>query len=300
VLEWTGSNWSPRKAKPNARADDEVSEEGADSQAAAATFLRSHGPLRFNHWLELSLGNPPSPPADGGKVKLWRRLIRPPVVSAFAAREPFLVGEFGLASQHSALARRTGFRLEATAAVLNGRALGSFDRGSLSLWWARDNAAASVAEGVRGVLSASHHIARALERAANFAAKASETSSVLSRQLQDDLFAALDMRLGEMTQRMFAVFAESADEDLAREKVTELRSGLVRAARDEALNMFDASFPFATIDQRAIRIVGARRKLESDLSRIVASETPHLPTVGTGGQTEVVVSDSHRQAPLVG
>jgi hypothetical protein len=48
--------------------------------------------------------------------------------------------ELGRASQRSALARRTGFRLEATAAVPDGKALGGFDRGSLSLWWTRDKA----------------------------------------------------------------------------------------------------------------------------------------------------------------
>ena len=263
-------------------------------------FLRSRGPLRFDQWLELSLDSPPSPPAQGGTAKRWRRVLRPPVVSAFAAREPRLAEELGRAFQRSALARRTGFRLQATGAVLDGKALGGFDRGSLSLWWARDKAAASVADGIRGILSASHDIAKALEGAAKDVTKISETSAAICRQLQDDLLAALDTRLVEVTQEMFAAFADAVDEDLAREKVTDLRCGLVRTARDEALNLFDASFPFAMIDQRAIRIVGARRKLESALSRIVARETPHDPAVGAGGQTGVVEGASDRQAPLVG
>jgi hypothetical protein len=128
-------------------------------------------------------------------------------------------------------------------------------------------------------------MARALLGAAKDATKTLDTSPTLCRQLQDDLLAALDTRLAEVTQEMFAAFAEVADEDLAREKVTELRSGLVRGARDEALNLFDASFPFATIDRAAIRIVGARRKLDSTLSKIVARETPHGRTKGTSIQT---------------
>jgi CRISPR system Cascade subunit CasA len=129
ILEWTGSNWAPRKAKPKARADDdEVSAEGADSEAAGTMFLKSRGPLRFDQWLELSLDNPPSPPTDGGTAKQWRRVLRPPTVSAFAAREPRLAEELGRALQRSALTRRTGFRLEATGAVLDGKALGGFDQ----------------------------------------------------------------------------------------------------------------------------------------------------------------------------
>src|SRR5262249_55668489 len=156
-------------------------------------------------------------------------------------------------------------------------ALGGFDRGSLPLWWARDRAAASVADGIHGIVAASHDMAKALQGAAKDATKTTDTSPALCRQLQDDLLAALDTGLAEVTQRMFAAFADMADEDLAREKVVDLRSELVCAARDEALNLFDASFPFATIDQTAIRIVGACRKLESTLSRIVTRETPYHP-----------------------
>jgi hypothetical protein len=183
--------------------------------------------------------------------------------------------------------------------VLEGKALGGFDRGSLSLWWARDKAAASVAEGMRGILSASHDMESALQRAAKNATK--DTSPALCRQLQDELLAALDSRLAEVTQEMFAAFADAADEDLAHAKVTVLRSALVRAAKDQALNLFDASFPFVTIDQTAIRIVGARRKLESTLSRIVARETPHDPANGIGAHTpERPRRDPDRQASLVG
>ena len=221
-------------------------------------------------------------------------------MSAFAAREPRLAEELGRASQHSALARRTGFRLEATSAVLDGKALGGFDQGSLPLWWARDKAAASVADGVRGILRASHLIASALESAAKNVAKSLDKPPVLCRELHNGLLAALDGRLGEATQAMFRAFAEAADEDQARETVLTLRSDLVRIAGREALALFDSSFPFATIDQRAIRIVGARRKLESALSRIVASETPHVPTVGAGGQMRVMAGDPDGQAPLVG
>lgn len=302
ILEWTGSNWAPRKAKPRARPDDdEVSVEGSDMEASSTMFLKSRGPLRFDQWLELSLDNPPSPPtADRGTAKQWRRVLRPPAVSVFAAREPRLAEELGRTSQRSALARRTGFRLEAICAVLDGKALGGFDQGSLPLWWARDKAAASVAEGVRGILRASHLIASALESAAKNAAKSLDKPPVLCRELHNGLLAALDARLGEATQAMFRAFAEAADEDQARETVLTLRSDLVRIAGREALGLFDSSFPFATIDQRAIRIVGARRKLESALSRIVASETPHVPTVGAGGQMRVMAGDPDRQAPLVG
>jgi hypothetical protein len=190
--------------------------------------------------------------------------------------------------------------LEATSAVLDGKALGGFDQNSLPLWWARDKAAASVADGVRGILRASHRIASALESAAKNAAKNLDKPPVLCRELHNGLLAALDARLGEATQAMFRAFGEAADEDQARETVLALRSELVRIAGREALELFDSSFPFATIDQTAIRIVGARRKLESALSSIVASETPHDPTLGTGGQTGVMAGDPDRQAPLVG
>jgi CRISPR system Cascade subunit CasA len=298
ALEWTGTNWTRRQAKPKARSaadDDEVSAEDAKSETAGTMFLKSRGPLRFDQWLELSLDNPPSPPAGGGTAKQWRRELRPPVVSAFAAREPLLAEEFGRASQRSALARRTGFRLEATSAVLDGKALGGFDQGSLPLWWARDKAAASVADSVRGILRASHSVASALESAANNAAKNLDKPPVLGRELHNGLLAALDARLGEATQAMFKAFAELADEDQARETVLALRSELVRFAGREALEVFDSNFPFVTIDQTAIRIVGARRKLERALSRIVGSETPHDPTVGAGGQTGVVAGDPNRQ-----
>jgi CRISPR system Cascade subunit CasA len=302
MLEWTGSNWAPRNAKVKARPDDhdEASVEGSDTESSSTMFLKSRGPLRFDQWLELSLDDPPSPPTDGGTAKRWRRVLRPPAVSAFAAREPRLAEEFGRASQRSSLARRTGFRLEATSAALDGKALSGFDQGSLPLWWARDKAAASVADGVRGILRASHSIASALELAAKNTAKSLDKPPVLGRELRNGLLAALDARLGEATQAMFRAFAGAAEEDQAREKVLALRSELVRIARREALELFDSNFPFATIDQTAIRIVGARRKLESALSRIVASETPHDPTVGAGGRTGVVVGDPDRQAPVVG
>jgi hypothetical protein len=267
-----------------------VPAENAESETAGTMFLRARGLLRFDQWLELSIDKPPSPPADGGKMKSWSRLLRPPVVSDFAAREPLLAEEFGRASQRSALARRTGFRLEATSAVLDGKALGGFDRGSLPLWWAQDRAAASVADGIHGIVAASHDMAKALQGAAKDATKTLDTSPALCRQLQDDLLAALDTRLAEVTQQMFAAFADMADQDMGREKVVDLRSELVRAARYEALNLFDASFPFATIDQTAIRIVGARRKLESTLSRIVTRETPHLPSNGVGGHAGTAVT----------
>jgi CRISPR system Cascade subunit CasA len=302
VLEWTGNKWGPRKSKAKVRVmadDDRVPAASADSDAVSTRFLKSRGPLRFDQWLELSLGNPPLPPADGGTGKPWQRVIPPPVVSAFVAREPFLAEELGRASQRSALARRTGFRLEAIGATLDRKALGGFDRGSLSLWRARDDVAASVADGIRGALSASHDVAKTLARAAIDATKTSDTSPTLCRQLQDGLLATLDTRLVEVTQQMFAAFAEVADEDLAQVKITQLRCALVRTARDEALNLFDASFPFAMIDQRAIRIVEARRKLESTLSRIVARERPHDLTVGAS-QTGVLEGASGRQAPLVG
>jgi CRISPR system Cascade subunit CasA len=283
ILEWTGSNWTPRKAKPKARPHDgEVSVESSDAEPSSTMFLKSHGPLRFDQWLELSLDDPPSPPTDGGRAKPWRRVLRPPAVSAFAAREPRLAEEFGRASQRSALARRTGFRLEAISAVLDGKALSGFDQGSLPLWWTRDKIAASVADGVRGILRASHSIASALESAAKKAAKSSDKPLVLCRELHNGLLAALDARLGEATQAMFMAFAEGADEDQAREMVMALRSELVRIAGREALELFDSSFPFAAIDPTAIRIVGARRKLESAVCRIVASETPHDPTVAAG------------------
>jgi hypothetical protein len=143
-------------------------------------------------------------------------------------------------------------------------------------------------------------IASALESAAKNASKSFDKPPVLCRELHNGLLAALDARLGEATQRMFAAFAETADEDQARENVLALRSELVRFAGREALELFDGSFPFATIDQTAIRIVGARRKLDSAVSRIVASETPHDPTVGGSGQTGVVAGDPDRQAPVVG
>jgi CRISPR system Cascade subunit CasA len=301
LLEWTGNKWGPRKSKAKARATadgNRVPAASADSEAVSTMFLKSRGPLRFDQWLELSLGNPPLPPADGGTGKAWQRVIPPPVVSAFIAREPFLAEELGRASQRSALARRTGFRLEAIGATLDRKALGGFDRGSLSLWCARDDVAASVADGIRGALSAFHDVAKALGRAAIDAAKTSDTSPTLCRQLQDGLLATLDTRLVEVTQQMFAVFAEAADEDLAQVKVTQLRCALARTARDEALNLFDANFHFAVIDQMAIRIVGARRKLENTLSRIVARETPHDPMVEPGD--ERVEGGSRTQASLVG
>jgi CRISPR system Cascade subunit CasA len=291
-LEWTGTGWTRRKAEPKRAAADggEVPAEDAESKTAGTMFLRSRGPLRFDQWLELSIDKPPSPPADGGKMKSWSRAPRNRSPPADVTREPLLAEEFGRTSQRSALARRTGFRLEATGAALDGKALGGFDRGSLPLWWARDRAAASVADGIHGIVAASHDMAKALQGAAKDATKTSDTSPALCRQLQDDLLAVLDTRLAEVTQQMFAAFADMADEDLAREKVADLRSELVRAARDEALNLFDASFPFATIDQTAIRIVGARRKLESTLSRIVTRETPHLPSNGVGGHAGAVVT----------
>jgi CRISPR system Cascade subunit CasA len=297
ALEWTGTNWAPRKAKPRARAQsDDVSAEGADSDSARSEpagtmFLKVRGPLRFNHWLELSLDNPSSPPADGGTAKRWQRVIRPPVVSAFAAREPLLAEALGRSSQRSALARRTRFRLDAIGAVLDGKVLGGFDQGSLSLWCVRDKAAASVADGVRGVLLASDQIASALEFAAkNVAESLSLDKSSSGRELRDGLLALLDARIGEATQLMFAAFANTVDEDLAHERIVGLRSDLVRIARREALQLFDASFPFATIDHAAICIVVARRKLESILSRIVASETPDIPALDAGGQTGVVAA----------
>ena len=282
VWEWTGGNWVP-KLKAQADAD-EGSKERVGSETTSTEFLKSRGALRFDQWLELSLGDPPSPPQNGRTTKVWRRVMRPPVVAAFAAREPHLAEELGRASQRSALARRTGFRLEATAAVPDGKALGGFDRGTLSLWWARDKVAASVADGTRGILWASYRIASALERATKDAAKSSDKSPVLCHELRDGLLAGLDARLGEATQAMFEVFAEATDEDLAGEKVVAMRSELVRTVEREALELFDASFPFATIDQMAIRIAGARRKLKSDLSRIVASETPHELAVKAGAQ----------------
>ena len=164
-------------------------------------FLKSRGPLRFDQWLELSLDNPPSPPAEGGTAKLWRRVLRPPTVSAFAAREPRLAEELGRALQRSALARRTGFRLEATGAVLDGKALGGFDQGSLPLWWARDKAAASVADGVRGILAASHLTRIGTRVCGEERLQEFRTNRpCCAEQLHNGLLAALDARLGEATQ----------------------------------------------------------------------------------------------------
>jgi hypothetical protein len=57
VREWIGGNWVP---KQKAQADgDDGSKEDAGSEATGTVFLKSRGALRFNQWLELSLGDPP-------------------------------------------------------------------------------------------------------------------------------------------------------------------------------------------------------------------------------------------------
>jgi hypothetical protein len=73
TLEWTGTNWKHRKVKPKARAAADigaVSAEDGTSETVGTMFLKSRGALRFDQWLELSIGNPPPPPADGGTAKV--------------------------------------------------------------------------------------------------------------------------------------------------------------------------------------------------------------------------------------
>jgi hypothetical protein len=172
------------------------------------------------------------------------------------------------------LARRTRFRLEATAAIVDGKALGSFERRSLALWWANDKAAAAVSGAVQGALDACHRIGTALESAAKEAAGISESPSVLPRQLYESLFVALDAELSDALQEMFAEFAAAQTEDAAREFVNARRTHIVRKAASEALALFDSSFSFATIDIRAIHIATARANLAAKVRARISAETP--------------------------
>jgi hypothetical protein len=277
-LEWLGDTWAPRRAKPKRRSEDDDSAAATTEPELAGTiFLKSRGPLRFNQWLELSIGDPPPPPSRPGKQKKWFRVLRPPVVSAFMAREPVLADELGLGHKQSALARRTGFRLEAIAAVLDGKALGAFERRSLALWWAADEAAAAVSAAVRGLLEACHRIATALESAAKEAVWTSDQPRALPRQLHDSFFAALDAELADAAQAMFAEFAAKSSADAARESVNTRRARAVRAAADEALELFDANFSFITIDADAVRIATARSGLKAAIAKAIEAETPTMP-----------------------
>jgi hypothetical protein len=276
-LEWAGETWVPRRAKPKARSEPDESTAAADEpDLAGPIFLKSRGSLRFDQWLELSIGDPPPPPRTPGKEKKWYRVLRPLVVSAFMAREPALTDELGLTHQQSALARRTGFRLEAMAAVLDGKTLGGFERRSLALWWADDRVSATISGAVRGLLEACHHVAMALKSAANEAVGTGGTG-VLPRQLQDSVFATLDAELANASQAMFAEFAGADTADAAHEAVNAQRARVVRVVAANALELFDANFSFATIDRTAVRIAAARGKLKGALAKSIAAETPKTP-----------------------
>ena len=265
---WNGSGYAPKPRKP--KAGDDPAEE------ARPAFVKAAGPLRFDHWLGLSLMN--GSPIPNRKIKeTWSRREIPPVLAAFQAAERHIARAPANAdTMEGLLARRSAFRLEAIAAVPAGKVLGLLDARSLPLWLARDDVARNVAASIEQMLAALSDIGGVLQTHAKGAALVTDPkrSPAIAAQLRDALLTAQDGALSDAAQAVFGAYAATAELDEADRDAGALVGCFVKDTKRTALDLFDVTFPILDAGAAATRIAVARAKLNKSLGKIAEKSTP--------------------------
>lgn len=223
-------------------------------------YRRAKGPLRFDDWLEVSLGHGTK---EGNKPG-WGV---PDAVQRFMSAVDSVVDAFerrGLlgSAPGSTLALELSFKVRALAIVVGGKTPAASSVRELPVWRLPAGMRAEIPDTVVLVLQEVAQIAKLLADAAKRCVKLAEgmAGAEVATALEDALKAVMDEAIVDLPRRL----VEAKDQVQA----VAIRESAVTDAIEAAKRLFDASFPITGVDRASLAAAQARQELMAKLARL--------------------------------